>query len=107
MVDPWSHWSIADVVLPGKKRSRIERPHTGKVAVPASSQRWCSDGFNIRCWNGDLVRVAFALDCHDRETVAHVAVARDLNGHDIRLLFDRSIWGRFGEKTFKTPIEIQ
>lgn len=98
---------INDLMLPGKKRSRIDRPHTGQVSMPASNQRWCSDGFNIRCWNGDLVRVAFALDCHDREALAHVAVARDLNGHDIRLLLDRSIWGRFGERTLKTPIEIQ
>lgn len=98
---------INDLMLPGKKRSRLDRPHTGKIIMPASNQRWCSDGFNIRCWNDDLVRVAFALDCHDREAVAHVAVARDLNGHDIRLLLDRSIWTRFGERTLKTPIEIQ
>lgn len=98
---------INDLMLPGKKRSRLDRPHTGRVIMPASNQRWCSDGFNIRCWNGGLVRVAFALDCHDREAVGHVACARDLNGHDIRLLLDRSIWFRFGERTLKTPIEIQ
>jgi putative transposase len=98
---------INGLMLPGKKRSRLDRPHTGKVIMPASNQRWCSDGFNIRCWNTDLVRVAFALDCHDREAVGHVACARDLNGHDIRLLLDRSIWFRFGEKSLKTPIEIQ
>ncbi len=98
---------INDLMLPGKKRSRLDRPHTGKVAMPSSNQRWCSDGFNIRCWNADLVRVAFALDCHDRENVGHVGCARDLNGHDIRLLLDRSIWYRFGERTLKTPIEIQ
>ena len=98
---------INDLMLPGKKRSRLDRPHTGKVMMPSSNQRWCSDAFNIRCWNADLVRVAFALDCHDRENVGHVGCARDLNGHDIRLLLDRSIWYRFGERTLKTPIEIQ
>ena len=29
--------------------------------------RWCSDGFEIGCDNGEKVRVAFALDCCDRE----------------------------------------
>ena len=94
------------LTLPGKIRRR-DRPHTGIIQMPASNQRWCSDGFNIRCWNGDLVRVAFALDCHDREALEHVAAARDLNGQDIRLLLDKALWARFGERVLKTPIEIQ
>ena len=65
------------------------------------------DGFNIKCWNGETVRVAFALDCHDREAIEHVAAARDLNGHDIRLLLDRALWSRFGERALKSPIQIQ
>jgi putative transposase len=97
---------INKLTLPGKIRRR-DRPHTGQVRMPDSNQRWCSDGLNIRCWNGDLVRVAFALDCHDREVVGHIGVARPLNGGDIRLLLDRALWGRFGEKTLKSPIEIQ
>ena len=51
--------------------------------------------------------MAFALDCHDREVPGHVAVARPLNGGDIRLLLDRALWGRFGETTLKAPITIQ
>jgi putative transposase len=90
-----------------RKIHRRDRPHTGKVEMPASNQRWCSDGLNIRCWNADLVRVAFALDCHDREAIEHVAVARPLNGRDIRLLLDKSLWARFGESTLRSPIEIQ
>jgi putative transposase len=88
---------MAGLTLPGRLRRRMGRPHTGKVAMPGSNQRWCSDGFNIPCWNGETVRVAFALDCHDRE----------LNGHDIRLLLDRALWSRFGERTLKSHIEIQ
>lgn len=76
---------IAGLMLPGKKRHRFDRPHTGKVEMPASNQRWCSDGFNVPCWNGDVLRVAFALDCHDRGALGHVARARDLRGEDIRL----------------------
>src|SRR3954464_11554228 len=40
-----------------------------------SNLRWCSDGFEISCWNGDLVRLAFIIDAHDREIIAWHAVA--------------------------------
>ena len=48
-------------------------PHEGKVITLRSNSRWCSDGFEIPCWNGQVVRVAFALDCCDREVISHVA----------------------------------
>jgi hypothetical protein len=35
---------------------RIGRLHDGKVVVMRSNLRWCSDGFEITCWNGDIVR---------------------------------------------------
>jgi putative transposase len=38
--------------------------------------RWYSDGFEIGCDNGQKVRVAFALDCRDREAITHVATMR-------------------------------
>jgi putative transposase len=63
-----------DLTLRGKMRRRIDRPHTGKIEMPGSNQRWCSDGFNIRCWRGETVQVALALDCHDREAIKHVAM---------------------------------
>ncbi len=40
-----------------------KRAHTGRVAVKESNQRWCSDGFEFRCDNGEKLRVTFALDC--------------------------------------------
>lgn len=39
--------------------------HEGKVITLRSNLRWCRDGFEIPCWNGQVVRVAFALDCCD------------------------------------------
>ena len=50
-----------------------KRAHTGRVAVKESNQRWCSDGFEFRCDNGEKLRVTFALDCCDREAL-HWAV---------------------------------
>ncbi|MHA1067274.1 IS3 family transposase, partial [Enterobacter ludwigii] len=46
-----------------------KRAHTGKVAVGESNQRWCSDGFEFNCDNGEKLRVTFALDCCDREAL--------------------------------------
>ena len=43
------------------------RKHEGAVAVKESDTRWCSDGLELSCDNGERVRVAFALDCCDRE----------------------------------------
>ena len=47
-----------------------ERRHDGRIAVHRSNLRWCSDGFELGCDNGEKVRVAFALDCCDREARA-------------------------------------
>ena len=52
---------------------REERRHDGRVAVDLRNTRWCSDGLEITCDNGEKVRVAFALDCCDREAMGHVA----------------------------------
>jgi hypothetical protein len=30
--------------------------NTGKVATLRSSLRWCSDGLEFTCWNGEVVR---------------------------------------------------
>lgn len=51
--------------------------------------------------------MAFTLDCHHREVVGHVSAPRPLNSSDVQLLLDRSIWGRFGEATLRSPIEIE
>ena len=59
-----------------------QRRHDGRVAVERSNLRWCSDGFEIGCDNGEKVRVAFALDCCDREVLGHVATTEGIKGED-------------------------
>ena len=54
---------------------RKGRIHDGKVMVMRSNLRWCSDGFEFTCWNGDVVRLAFIIDAFDREIIAWTAVA--------------------------------
>ena len=73
-----------------------ERRHDGKIAVERSNLRWCSDGFELACDNGEKVRVAFALDCCDREAMACVATTQGIKGEDVRDLMVASVESRFG-----------
>ena len=54
--------------LPGQSRD-----HNGKVSVDRSDERWCSDGFEFKCLNGESVTVTFVMDCCDREVISFVA----------------------------------
>ena len=73
-----------------------ERRHDGRVAVDRSDTRWCSDGFEIGCDNGERVRIAFTLDCCDREAIAWVATTGGIASSDIRDLMIESVERRFG-----------
>src|SRR5262249_14607898 len=57
-----------------------ERRHDGRIAVDERNRRWCSDGFEIGCDNGERVRVAFALDCCDREAMSFLATTGSTAG---------------------------
>jgi putative transposase len=61
-----------------------ERRHDGKIAVQIRNTRWCSDGLEIGCDNGEKVRVAFALDCCDREAMGYVATTGGITAEDVR-----------------------
>lgn len=46
------------------------RAHDGQIITIRSNLRWTSDTFEIACWSGESVRVAFALDTCDPEVMA-------------------------------------
>ena len=79
--------------------------HDGKIITLASDMRWCSDMFEIRCWNGEKVHVAFSLDCCDREAIGWVAANRHLDGADVRDLIALSVEARFDTATNDRKIE--
>lgn len=82
--------------LPRATRRRTGRAHRGLIQREVSNERWCSDVLEIACWNGEIVQLGFALDCHDREALATVAAPRDLLGPDIQQLMQRAVAARFG-----------
>ncbi|MDE0151340.1 MAG: IS3 family transposase [Bdellovibrionales bacterium] len=87
-----------------KAKKRVFKK-TGEIIICVSNVRWCSDAFEIICFNGERVYVAFALDCHDRECLAHVVRNRPLSAKDIQELMLLSIEKRF--KITKAPRRIQ
>jgi transposase InsO family protein len=72
------------------------RQHEGKVAVNVRNTRWCSDGLEIAAENGERVRVAFALDCCDREAMSYVATTGGITGKDVCDLMVAAVEHRFG-----------
>jgi putative transposase len=84
---------------------RRPREHDGKVATLRSNVRWCSDGLEFTCWNGEVVRVAFALDCHDREVIAWVATTAGISGEMIRDMMVQCVERRFA--AIRAPHRVQ
>ena len=72
------------------------RVHDGKVAVEKSDQRYCSDGFEIGCDNGEKVRVTFSLDCCDRQAIAFAATTAGISGELVRDVMVQTMLTRFG-----------
>jgi putative transposase len=83
-----------------------ERRHDGRIAVDERNRRWCSDGFEIGCDNGERVRVAFALDCCDREAMSFLATTSGVSGEDVRDLMLAAVEHRFGPVN-RLPITIE
>jgi putative transposase len=83
-----------------------ERRHDGRIAVDEGNWRWCSDGFEIGCDNGERVRLAFALDCCDREATSFLATTGGITGEDVRDLTVAAIEHRFGRVT-RMPVTIE
>ena len=81
------------------------RSHDGRIAVDESNRRWCSDGFEIACDNRERVRVAFALDCCDREAMSWVATTGGITGDMVRDLMVEAVEARFDDERPKQPIE--
>ena len=84
----------------------VERQHDGRIAVDERNRHWCSDGFEIGCDNGEKVRVAFALDCCDREAMSFLATTGGIRGEDVRDLMVTAVEHRFG-RINRLPVTIE
>jgi transposase InsO family protein len=82
------------------------RHHYGTIMQDRSNVRWCSDVFEIACWSGERLRIAFSMDCCDREVMGYVATTGGISGDMVRDLMVESVEQRFG-KTDTLPGRIQ
>lgn len=95
---------INGLLLPKTVTTRQHQP-TGKVMTLHSNTRWCSDGFEIKCFNGEKVYVAFVLDTCDREAISFTAKDRPLLSEDIQEIMLNAVESRF--KTGRADRKIE
>ena len=79
--------------------------HDGKIITIRSNIRWCADALEFTCWNGEIVRIAFVLDCHDREVIAWLATTAGISGEMIRDMMIQCVERRFGGS--RAPHKVQ
>lgn len=94
-------------LLISRSKERPQHIHDGKIITLRSDLRYCSDIFEIHCWSGEDVHVAFSLDCHDRESMAFVARPHDLTHYEIMELMDKTVVHRFGPSAEKLLHSIE
>lgn len=82
------------------------RTHDGKIITLHSNTRWCSDAFQIQCWNGDRVHIIFSLDTCDREVIQYLSSTIGVDGAMARDLMVETVEARFGKVT-QLPKPIQ
>jgi putative transposase len=94
------------LLLPKFVGFQPKRKHEGQVRTLRSNTRWCSDSFQIRCWDGRKVEVVFVLDTCDREVLSLIGVIGNLQASDVKDALALAYESRFhGHKKPVTPIE--
>ncbi|WP_121500658.1 IS3 family transposase [Entomohabitans teleogrylli] len=82
-----------------------KRAHKGRVAVAESNRRWCSDGFEFRCDNGEKLRVTFAQDGCDREIIDWAAGTGGYDKETVQDVMLGAVEKRFGQRLPSEPLE--
>jgi transposase InsO family protein len=84
------------LVAERKATANHKRVFQSKRQGLRSNLRWCSDLFEITCWDGDIVRIVFVIDAHDREVLAwHAAAGTGISGSMVRDLMLEAVEIRF------------
>ena len=84
------------LIFESKKRVRCLDKGKGQIVSLFSNRRWCSDCFEIKCFNDEKVYVSFIIDCHDRQCLSYVAKSVPLLAIDIQDLMLKAVESRFG-----------
>lgn len=76
---------------------RPERNYDGKVIMIRSNLRRCFHWLEFACCSGDIIRLAFLIDAHDRKITSWRAAANaGISGSDVRDILLEAVESRFG-----------
>ncbi len=70
-----------------------------------SDQSWYSDGFELSCYDGEKLRVTFALDCCNRKAIDWAASTGGYNKAAVQDVMSSAIEKRFGDKRAEQAIQ--
>ncbi|KQS85280.1 integrase [Methylobacterium sp. Leaf361] len=84
---------------------RPGRTHDGTVVALRSNVRWCSDHLELRCRDGAVVRVLFAIDACDREIIAWSATTTGVSAEMVCNMMIACCERRFGATKTPHPVE--
>lgn len=84
---------------------RHSRTHDGIVVALHSNVRWCSDHLELRCRDGAVARVLFAVEVCDREIIAWWATTTGVSAEMVCDLMIACFERRFGATKVLHPIE--
>lgn len=96
----------ANLVLPKHTGFQRTKKHDGQVITLRSNTRWCSDSFQVRCWDGIKLEIAFVMDTCDREILSYVATTKNLSTKDVQDMLVLAFEKRFpGSVQIERPLE--
>lgn len=84
-----------NLLLNAPCRRNNSRSHSGRIVCETSDQRWCSDGFEIKCDNGDKIRTIFVMDCCDREIISFTMSTDGYTSEMVQLALIDAVEKRF------------
>lgn len=93
------------LLLHSREPQRPQREHKGIISVRESNQRWCSDGFEFGCDDGEKLRVTFALDCCDREAIDWAASTGGYDKATVQDVMLGAVEKRFGTSRPAHPVQ--
>ena len=96
---------IHGLILPKTQRIRTHKP-TGKVMTLYSNIRWCSDCFEIECFNGEKLYVAFTLDCCDRNIISFIVKKEPILAVDIQQIMIEAVEVRYAKPRASRQVEF-
>ncbi|OAJ52462.1 hypothetical protein A6V36_13695 [Paraburkholderia ginsengiterrae] len=79
--------------------------HEGKIITPGPNLRWVSDNLELRCENGEIVRVTFAIDTYSHEIIGWTAGKVGFTGDSLRDFMRLCIKRRF--RQHRTPHAVE